>query len=69
MYRLLEVLWYKKEVFTHQNGHHGPHFRSTRGTTQGGLISPTLFDFIVDNVVCNWLTLMVEDQLVMHEGL
>ena len=69
MYRLLAVFWDQQEVFTHQNGYHGPHFKSTRGTTQDGIISPTLFNLIVDNMVQNWLVLMMEDQLVAQEGL
>ena len=30
---------------------------------------PTLLNFIVDNVVRNWLAPMLEDKLVLHEGL
>ena len=41
--------------------------KATRVTTQGGLISPTLFNLIVDNVVCYWLVLTVKDQLVAQE--
>ena len=33
------------------------------------IISPTLFNIIVDNVVRNWLDLAVEDKVVFHEGL
>ena len=36
---------------------------------QGGLISPALFNLIVDNVVWNWLVLTVEDQMITQEGL
>ena len=69
MCRLLEMFWYQQEVVTHQNGYHSPHFRETRGTTKDILIFPTLFNFIVTNVVRNWLAMMVEDQLVAQEGL
>ena len=65
---LLVVFWYQQNVLTHQNGYHGPHFKK-RGNTQGGLISPTLFNLIVYNVVRNCLDLTVEDQLVAQEGL
>ena len=69
MCRLLETFWEHQEVFTHQNRYHGPQFRTTRGTTQGGPISSALFYFIVNNMVRNWLDLTVEDQLVAQEGL
>ena len=69
MCRLLAVFWDHQEVINHQNGYHGTHFKETRGTTQGRLISPTLFYLIVNNVVRNWLSLTVEDKLVAHEVL
>ena len=69
MYMLLVVLWDKQEVVTRQKGYHVPHFRATRGTNQFGLVSPTLFNFIVNNVVRNWLAPVVEGQLFAQEGL
>ena len=35
------------------------------GVTQGHLLSPTIFNVVVDAVVCNWLTIVIagaEDQ-------
>ena len=69
MCNLLVVFLYQQEFIAHQNGYHGPYFKTTRGTTQGILISPNLFNLIVYNVVCNWLALMVDDQLPAQEGL
>ena len=69
IFRLLAVFWDQKEVFTRQNGYRGPNFNANMGTTQVGLILPTLFSLIVDNVVRNWLVMMLEDQLVAHKGL
>ena len=69
MRRLREVFWDQYEVVNCQNRYHGLHFKSTRGANQSGLISPTLFNIIVDNVVRNSLALMVEDQLVAQEVL
>ena len=69
MCRILAVFWDHQEVFTRQSEYHGPHFKETWGTTQGGIILPTLFNFIIENVVTNWLAMTVEDQLVAHEGL
>ena len=69
MCRLLAVFCYQQEVATQQNRYHSPHFKTTRGTTQGGLILPTLFNQIVDNMVQRWLAMMVEDQRVSQEGL
>ena len=52
-----------------KNWYHGTQLQATRGTTQGGLISPTLLNIIVDNVVQNWIALTVEDEMVANEGL
>ena len=69
MCRVQVVFLDQQEVFTRQNRFHGPNFKTTRGNTQDGLISPTLFNLMVDNVVLNWLALMLEDPLVTQEGL
>ena len=66
---LLAEFWELQEVVTRENGYRVPHFQATRWKTQGGIISPTLFNLSVDNVVRNWLALMVEDELVAYEGL
>ena len=41
---ILEEFWENQELVKRQGGYHGPLFRKTRGTTQGGLAFPTLFN-------------------------
>ena len=36
-------------------------FKGARGVTQGDPLSPTIFNVVVDVVVCHWVTLAVED--------
>ena len=36
---------------------------------QGGLVSPTLFNVVVDNIIITWLATTVEDHREDHEGL
>ena len=69
MCRILSVFWDQQDVCTRKNRYHVPHFKATWGNTHSGLISPTLFNLLVDNVVRNWIMLTVEDQLVTQEGL
>ena len=38
-----------------------------RGTTQGVLVSPTLFNVVVDNVIRNWMAMKIENQPVIQE--
>ena len=37
MWGILAEFWARQEVVTRKNGDHGPQFRATYGTTQGGL--------------------------------
>ena len=66
---LLKTFWDFHQVVPKQNGFHGPAFPATRGTTQGGLVSLTLFNVVVDNVIRTWLAMTVEDQRVDQDGL
>ena len=68
MCRLLAVFFYQQNVVTHKNKYHCLYFKATRGTKYGGLISPTLFNFIFNNVVQNCLALTVEEQLFSRGG-
>ena len=48
---LLETLWAHKHLVPRHNGYHGPALPATWVMTQGGLVSPTLFNMVVDNVI------------------
>ena len=66
---ILAEFWVWQEVCTQKNGYHGPQFKATRRTTQGGLTPPTLFNVVVENVVRYWLYITVEYDSVIHNGL
>ena len=48
---LLDTFWYHQQAVLRQNGFHGPAFPATWITTKGSLVSPTLFNVVVDNVI------------------
>ena len=50
---ILETLLDCQQVVTRHNGFNGSAFPATRGTTQDGIVSPTLFDVVVDNFIIN----------------
>ena len=53
----------------HKNGYHIPSFPATQGKTQGSLVSPTLLNMVVENIIRTWLAMTVEDQRVDHNGM
>ena len=66
---LLKIFWDCQQVVPRQNNFHGPAFPATMGTTQGRLVSLTLFNVVVENVIRTWLNMTVEDQRVDHDRL
>ena len=69
MWDILAEFWLRQEVVARQNGYHGPHFRAARDNTQGGMVLPPLFNVAVESLVCHWLSITVEDAVVIHDGL
>ena len=43
-------------------GYYGMEFRGERGLTQGDLLSPTIFNVVVDVVVRHWANGIVEEE-------
>jgi hypothetical protein len=52
--QLITKFWNSLTVVAKQQGYYGKPFRSERGTTQGDIVSPTIFNIIVDAVVRAW---------------
>lgn len=52
--RLLRHFWDCQQVVAKQGGCYGEAFKPTRGTTQGDVISPTLFNIEVDAILRCW---------------
>ena len=66
---LLEIFWAHQQVVPRHNVYHGTAFPEKWGMAQGGLVSPTLFNVVVDNVIRKWVAMTEEDQRVAHDGL
>ena len=54
---LLETFWDCQQMVPRQNGFHGLAFPATRGTMQWGIVSPTLFNMVVESVIRTWLSM------------
>ena len=62
MLRLIIYFWESAEMVCRASGRYGPVFKAGRGVTQGGPLSPKIFNIMVDAIVREWLrTLKVEE--------
>jgi len=49
--KVLQTFWKSQVIAVRQNGFYGSVFEGGRGVTQGDIISPTIFNIMVDSVV------------------
>ena len=59
--RLLWGYWDRMTMVARAGGYYGKGFKGGRGMTQGDPLSPTIFNVVVDAVVCHWATLAVTE--------
>ena len=59
--RILRTYWGKSTMLAQTGGYYGTGFKGVRGVTQGDPLSPTIFNVVVDAVVCHWVTLEAEE--------
>jgi hypothetical protein len=52
--RLLQTFWNNLQVVARQSGYHSSPFRVSRGVTQGDVISPMIFNIVVDAIIRYW---------------
>ena len=55
--RLLRAYWGKSTMVARSGGYYRTGFKGVRGVTQGNPLSPTIFNVVVDAVVCHWVML------------
>ena len=55
MIRLVRTFWTNATMVCHASGNYGMPFCAGRGVTQGGPLSPKLFNILVDAVAREWL--------------
>ena len=53
--RLIESFWKNELLVCRASGYYGRVFQSERGVTQGGPLSPTIFNLMVDAIVREWV--------------
>ena len=58
-FRLLQTYWSRLKMVESSGGYYGAAFTSARVVTQGDPLSPTIFNVVVDSVVCHWVSVML----------
>ena len=61
MLRLIKLFWDRAVLVCRASGVYGEPFLAGRGVTQGGPLSPKLFNILVDAIVREWLHLLYPD--------
>ena len=65
---ILKFYWDNQCCVAKTGNYHGENFIPHRGATQGGIVSPTLFNVLVDAVVRKWLADVMEDMTATNAG-
>lgn len=65
--QLIRNFWDQASLACRAQGRYGPVFKAGRGVTQGGPLSPKLFNVMVDAVVREWLRIVLGDEYTMPE--
>ena len=58
---LVKFYWDHQRCVAKSGKYHGDTFVPYRGATQGGVVSPTFFNVLVDTVVRKWLADVMDD--------
>ena len=58
----LQHYWERLKMMARVGGYYDAPFREERGVTQGDPLSPTIFNVVVDAVVCNWGSMLVAER-------
>ena len=66
---LLRFYWNNQPCVAKCVNYHGKTFVLFHGLTQGGVISPTLFNVLIDAVVRKWLADDTDDMIITSTGL
>ena len=59
--KLLQTYWQRLTMVARAGSYYGTTFRGEIGVTQGDLMSPTIFNVVVDAVVRHWVQGVVEE--------
>ena len=64
---LLKTYWRRLTMVAREGGYYGEAFKGARGVTQGDLLSPTIFNVVVDAVFRHWIEGLVVETVEKGE--
>ena len=59
--KMLREYWERTTMVARSGSYYGKGFKGGRGVTQGDLLSPTIFNVVVDAVVRHWLNIATQE--------
>ena len=59
MMRLIRTFWDEQKLVCRAAKRYGEPFKASRGVTQGGPLSPKIFNIMVDAIVRKWIRLLL----------
>eukprot|EP00957_Ditylum_brightwellii_P131604 10036550-Ditylum_brightwellii.AAC.1 len=62
MLRLIIFFWEHAELVCRAVGRYGEKFKAHRGVTQGGPLSPKIFNIMIDAIVREWLRQLLGEE-------
>ena len=66
--RILKTFWDKADLVCQASGYYGRIFKAWRGATQGGPLSPTIFNLMVDAIEREWMRQFITRPVVPRKG-
>ena len=64
--RILRYYWDRLSMVARLGRYYGTPFKGHQGVTQGGLISPTIFNMVVNAVICHWVMMLAGEGRVPY---
>ena len=60
--------WDRLSMIAKYGGYYGAPIKVLRRVTQGGQISPTIFNVVVDTALCHWVAVVEESKETVPPG-
>ena len=63
---ILRTYWGRLTMVARDKGYYRPPFKGHLRVTRGDTLSPTMFNLVVDAIICHWVTVVAEIEVGME---